>query len=51
MSLVGCTEKELTTEQLVNDLYNRMNQEERLAQLRGTYLNDFFTESGQQVTL
>lgn len=47
MSLVGCTEKELTTEQLVDNLYNRMTQEERLAQLRGTYLHEFFNEEGQ----
>lgn len=47
MMLVGCSEKEMTTEQMVNDLYNRMSQGERLAQLQGTYLNDFFDEAGQ----
>lgn len=34
-------------EEQVNDLYERMTQEERIAQLRGTYLNDFFTEDGK----
>ncbi len=45
--LVGCTPKEQSIDQQVDALYNRMTQEERLAQLRGTYLNDFFTEDNQ----
>ena len=34
-------------EQQVDELYARMSQEERIAQLRSTYLNDYFTEDGQ----
>jgi len=49
--LAGCTPKEQTIEQRVDALYNRMTPEERLAQLRGTYLNDFFTEDGQLDTI
>ncbi len=47
MALMGCTEKEITIEKQVDDLYNRMSQEERIAQLRGTYLNDYFDEEGK----
>ena len=47
LMLAGCTPKEMTTEQLVDALYNRMTPEERLAQLQGTYLHEFFTEDGQ----
>ncbi len=47
LMLAGCTPKEMTTEQLVDALYNRMTPEERLAQLQGTYLHEFFTVDGQ----
>ena len=47
MMLVGCNEKELSLEEQVNNIYSRMTQEERLAQLRGTYLNDFFDAEGR----
>ena len=45
--LASCTTKEITMEQQVNELYERMTQEERIAQLRATYLNDYFTEDGK----
>ena len=44
--LAGCTHNEMSTSQQVDDLYNRMSQEERIAQLRSTYLNDYFDEKG-----
>lgn len=43
----SCTNQLTDNEILVNNLYNRMTQEERIAQLRSTYLNDYFTEDGQ----
>ena len=51
LMLTGCTPKEQTTEQLVDALYDRMTPEERLAQLQGTYLHEFFTEDGQLDTV
>ena len=47
LMLAGCTSKEMTIEQQVDALYNRMTPEERLAQLQGTYLHEFFTEDGK----
>ncbi len=50
--LAGCTSTGTPSiEQQVDALYNRMTPEERLAQLRGTYLHEFFTEDGQLDTL
>lgn len=48
--MAGCTQQ-MTLEEQVNAIYERMTPEERLAQLRGTYLNDYFTEDGQLDTL
>ncbi len=46
--LAGCTNDGTPSiEQQIDDLYNRMTPEERLAQLQGTYLHEFFTEDGQ----
>ena len=46
--LAGCTNNGTPSiEQQVDALYNRMTPEERLAQLQGTYLHEFFTEDGQ----
>ena len=36
-----------TMEQQIDDLYNRMSQQERIAQLRSMYMDDLFDESGQ----
>jgi len=47
LMLAGCSPKEVSIEQQVDDLYARMTQAERIAQLRGTYLNDYFTEEGR----
>lgn len=49
MMISGCTNPSLpiTGEDVVDALYERMTQEERIAQLRGTYLNDYFTEDGK----
>ena len=41
----GCTAPDL--EQQVDELYQRMPQEERIAQLRSTYMDDLFDEQGQ----
>lgn len=49
--MAGCTQQQMTLEEQVNAIYERMTPEERLAQLRGTYLNDYFTEDGQLDTL
>lgn len=50
--LTSCTDNSLSPiERQVNELYARMTPGERLAQLRATYLNDYFTEDGQLDTL
>ena len=36
-----------TMEQQIDDLYKRMPQEERIAQLRSMFMDDLFDESGQ----
>ena len=41
----GCTAPDL--EQQVDELYQRMSQEERIAQLRSTYMDNLFNEQGQ----
>ena len=38
----GCTAPDL--EQQVDELYQRMSQEERIAQLRSTYMDNLFNE-------
>ena len=44
--LAGCNPA-VDIEQQVNELYNRMSQEERIAQLRGMYMDDLLDEQGQ----
>lgn len=44
--LTGCNDTAPSISQQVDALYNRMTQEERIAQLRATYLNDYFDEAG-----
>ena len=34
-------------EQTINELYNRMSQEERIAQLRSMYMDDLFDKQGR----
>lgn len=45
--LAGCSPQTVSIDQQVDELYARMTQAERIAQLRGTYLNDYFTEDGR----
>lgn len=42
----ACTDKDNSIENQVNDLYAKMTQGERIAQLRSTYMNDYFNEDG-----
>jgi len=45
--LAGCSQSNVSIDQQVNALYDRMTQEERIAQLRSTYLNDYFDDDNQ----
>lgn len=45
-ALSACTDSEHAIEQRVNELYEQMTQEERIAQLRGLYMQEFFDENG-----
>ena len=42
---MGCSAPDL--EQQVDELYGKMTQEERIAQLRSMYMEDLFDEQGQ----
>ena len=42
--LMGCNA--VNMEKYVDDLYDRMSQEERIAQLRSGYMDDLFDENG-----
>ena len=42
--LAGCSATDM--EQQIDELYNKMTQEERIAQLRSAYMDDFFDEQG-----
>ena len=44
--LAGCN-KTLDMEQQIDELYGRMTQEERIAQLRSMYMDELFDEEGQ----
>ena len=46
-ALSACTDSEHAIEQRVNELYEQMTQEERIAQLRGLYMQEFFDENGK----
>ena len=46
LALAGCN-KPVDVEQLVNELYNRMSQPERIAQLKSMYMDELFNEQGQ----
>ena len=47
--LVGCNATD--QEQQIDELYTKMSQEERIAQLRSTYLDEFFDEQGRLDTV
>ena len=44
--MTGCNEV-IDMEQQVNELYGKMSQEERIAQLKSMYMDDLFDEQGQ----
>ena len=44
--LTGCTAAP-DLEQQVDELYGKMSQEERIAQLRSMYMDELFNEEGQ----
>ena len=44
--MVGCNTADVDIEEKVDELYNKMSQEERIAQLRSGYMNEFFDENG-----
>ena len=44
--LAGCTTA-TDTEQQIDELYGRMSQEERVAQLRSMYMDELFDEQGK----
>ena len=44
--LAGCNSS-TDMEQQVNELYNKMSQEERIAQLRSMYMDELFDENGK----
>ena len=44
--LAGCTASSTDLEQRVDELYNRMTQQERIAQLRSMYMDELFDEEG-----
>ena len=46
MILTGCNAS-IDTEQLVDELYGKMSQEERIAQLKSMYMDDLFNEQGK----
>ena len=46
VQLIGCNTK-MDTEQMVDELYGKMSQEERIAQLKSMYMDELFNEQGQ----
>ena len=45
--MAGCTTVTTDVEQRVNELYEKMSQEERIAQLQSMYMDELFDEQGQ----
>ena len=45
--LTGCNSATDNIEQQIDELYNKMSQPERIAQLRSMYMDDLFDEQGQ----
>ena len=48
--LAGC-KKSVNIEQRVDELYNKMSQEERIAQLKSMYMDELFNEQGKLDTI
>ena len=48
--LAGCN-KTVNMEQQIDELYNKMSQEERIAQLKSMYMDELFNEQGELDTL
>ena len=48
--VAGCSTA-VDTDQLIDELYDKMSQEERIAQLRSMYMDDLFDEQGQLDTM
>lgn len=46
MTLTGCNH-EIGMEQQIDELYSKMSQQERIAQLRSMYMDELFDEKGQ----
>lgn len=46
-ALAGCNDNTMNLDQKVDELYNKMSQEERIAQLRSGYMDDLFSEDGK----
>ena len=51
MLLTGCHDEAKDMEQKIDELYNRMPQEERIAQLQSMYMDELFDEQGRLDTL
>ena len=52
VGLAGCNNvTEADMEQFINELYNRMPAEERIAQLKSMYMDDLFDEHGRLDTV
>lgn len=49
--MAGCSLPKADIESQVNELYDKMPQEERIAQLKSCYMDDFFDEAGNLDTL
>ena len=49
--MAGCSLPKTDIESQVNELYDKMPQEERIAQLKSCYMDDFFDEAGNLDTL
>ena len=49
-TLSACTDAPKTIDQQVDELFAKMTQEECLAQLHGTYLDEFFDENNKLIT-
>ena len=47
--LAGCSSADM--EQQIDEIYNKMTQEERIAQLRSGYMDEFFNEQGELDTV
>ena len=45
--MAACSAPDASLEQQIDELYQRMTQEERIAQLRSMYMDDLFDEQGQ----